>query len=83
VLRIALLIFSNGADNIGVFIPFFLLRRPHLSVVLVAYGLLIAIWCMAAKWLGNHPVVLSQVDRKGHWLMPAVLIALGCYVLGA
>jgi cadmium resistance protein CadD (predicted permease) len=83
VLRIALLIFSNGADNIGVYIPFFLLSRPHLSVVLAVYALLIAVWCMAAKWLGNHPIVLRQVDRRGHWLMPAVLIVLGCYVLSA
>jgi cadmium resistance protein CadD (predicted permease) len=81
--RIALLIFSNGADNIGVYLPFFLLSRSRLSVVLLVYAFLISIWCMVAKWLGNHPIVLRQVDRRGHWLMPVVLIALGCYVLSA
>lgn len=79
--RIAVLIFSNGADNIGVYLPFFLINRDYLATVLVMYAFLIAAWCLLAKWLGNYPAVLRQVDRRGHWIMPAVLIVLGIYVL--
>jgi cadmium resistance protein CadD (predicted permease) len=75
--------FLKRRGYIGVYLPFFLLSRSRLSVVLLVYAFLISIWCMAAKWLRNHPIVLRQVDRRGHWLMPAVLIALGCYVLSA
>lgn len=79
--RIAFIIFSNGADNIGIYLPFFLLGRAYLPVILSVYGLLIAIWCLAAKWLGTHPAILRKLDRSGHWIMPAVLVVLGIYVL--
>jgi cadmium resistance protein CadD (predicted permease) len=79
--RIAFVIFSNGADNIGVYLPFFLLGRAYLSVILSVYAFLIAIWCLVAKWLGTHPAILRKLNRSGHWIMPAVLIALGIYVL--
>jgi cadmium resistance protein CadD (predicted permease) len=81
VLRIALLIFSNGADNIGVYLPFFLIARAHLSVILAVYGVLIAIWCLIAKWLGTRPAILRRLNQRAHWIMPTVLIALGVYVL--
>jgi len=81
--RIALLIFSGGADNIGVYLPFFLVSRAYLSAILAVYAFLIAVWCLFAKWLGKHPGVLRQLDRRGHWIMPAVLIALGVYILNS
>jgi len=81
--HIALLIFANGADNIGVYLPFFLISRVYLSEILAVYALLIAMWCVVAKWLGKHPPVLRQVDRRGHWIMPAVLIVLGVYILNS
>ena len=78
---IAFLIFSNGADNIGVYLPFFLIARGHLPVVLAVYGVLIATWCLVAKSLGTRPAILRQLNQRAHWIMPAVLIALGVYIL--
>jgi cadmium resistance protein CadD (predicted permease) len=66
---------------IGVYFPFFLLGRAYLSVILSVYALLIVIWRFPAKCLGTHPAFLRKLDRSGHWIMPAVLIALGIYVL--
>lgn len=81
--RIAVLIFSGGADNIGVYLPFFLVSRAYLPAILAVYAVLIAVWCFFAKWLGKHSGVLRQLDRRGHWIMPAVLIALGVYILSS
>lgn len=78
---IAFVTLSNGADNIGVYVPFFIVSRVHLSIILVTYALLIAIWCFVGRWLGNHPVVLRSIDRWGHWAVPLVFIGLGLHVL--
>jgi len=81
VFSIAVITLANGADNIGVYAPFFLANRTHLLPVLTVYGLLVLAWCFAGKWLGNHPLVLKWLDRWGHWVVPFVLIALGSYIL--
>jgi cadmium resistance protein CadD (predicted permease) len=80
-ISIALVTLSNGADNVGVYVPFFLLSRAYLWVILIAYAVLIAIWCFVGRWLGNHSVILRSVDRWGHWAVPLVFIGLGIYVL--
>ena len=80
-LGIAAVTLANGADNLGVYIPFFHFNREHLWLVLSVYGALLAVWCIAAKWLGQHTVVLKVLDRTGRWLVPVVFIGLGVYIL--
>jgi cadmium resistance protein CadD (predicted permease) len=81
VLSIAAITFANGADNIGVYVPFFVASRGHLGLVLVIYGLLVLAWCGVGKWLGHHALVLKSLERWAHWIVPLVLIGLGGYVL--
>jgi cadmium resistance protein CadD (predicted permease) len=81
VLSIAAITLSNGADNVGVYVPFFLVNRTYLWAVLVVYGLLVLVWCAAGRWLGSHALVLKALDRWGHWIVPFVLIGLGSYIL--
>jgi cadmium resistance protein CadD (predicted permease) len=78
---IAFVVFSNGADNIGVYVPFFMIARPRLWFILVIYAALVSIWCLLSGVLGNHRLIVREVDRWGHWIMPVVLVALGIYVL--
>jgi len=80
---IALLTVSNGADNIGVYVPFFVIGRAYLWLILGAYALLVALWCVVGRWLGNHPFILRSVDRWGHWAVPVIFIGLGIYVLNS
>ncbi len=80
-ISIALVTLSNGADNVGVYVPFFLVSRAYLWAILIAYAVLIAIWCFVGRWLGNHSVILHSLDRWGHWIVPLVFIGLGIYVL--
>jgi cadmium resistance protein CadD (predicted permease) len=78
---IALITLSNGADNIGIYVPFFVVARSYLWLILIAYAVLLAIWCFVARWLGQHELILRSVDRWGHWVVPLVFIGLGIYVL--
>jgi cadmium resistance protein CadD (predicted permease) len=81
VFSIAVITLANGADNVGVYVPFFVASRSHLWLVLATYGLLVLVWCAGGKWIGSHPLILKALDRWGHWIGPFVLIGLGGYIL--
>jgi cadmium resistance protein CadD (predicted permease) len=81
VASIALLTLSNGADNVGVYVPLFVVARAQVWLILIAYALLVAIWCFLARRVGKHPLILRSLDRGGHWVVPLVFIGLGVYVL--
>ena len=80
-ISIALVTLSSGADNISVYVPFFVIDRANLWLILIAYAALVALWCFICRWLGNHPPVLRLSDRWGRWAVPIVFIGLGIYVL--
>jgi cadmium resistance protein CadD (predicted permease) len=80
---VALVTLSNGADNVGVYVPFFLVSRSHLWAVLLTYTVLVAIWCFIGRWLGRHELVLRSVDRWGHVAVALVFIVLGIYILAS
>ncbi|MEV4466732.1 cadmium resistance transporter [Micromonospora echinofusca] len=73
---------ANGADNIAVYVPVFRALGPADSAVfLLVFVVLIALWCAAGAWLGNHPRVTRLVGQAGHWLVPAIFIAIGVVIL--
>jgi len=78
---IALITFSNGADNIGLYVPFFIVGRAHLWLILSSYALLIAFWCLGSRLIGTHSLVLGAVDRWAQRVMPIVFIGLGLAIL--
>jgi cadmium resistance protein CadD (predicted permease) len=83
VISIALVTLSSGADNISVYVPFFVIGRANLLLILIAYAALVALWCFVCKWLGKHPRVLHLSDRWGHWAVPIVFIGIGIYILAS
>jgi cadmium resistance protein CadD (predicted permease) len=80
---IAILTLSNGADNVGVYVPFFRFNGHHLWFILIVYAVLVGFWCLVGRRLGRHPVVLRTLGRVGPWLVPFVLIGLGVYILAS
>jgi cadmium resistance protein CadD (predicted permease) len=75
---------ANGADNIAVYTPVFRTMDASGVVVLVAvFAVLVAVWCVAASWLGSHRRVIAIVARWGHWLVPLVFIAIGVVILSS
>ena len=83
VLSIAVITLSNGGDNIGVYVPFFVNGRAHLWLILIVYAVLMALWCFVGRWLGGHSFILRSVDRWGRWAGPLIFVGLGIYVLNS
>ena len=74
---------ANGADNIAVYTPVFRTVGATGSAVTVAvFAVLVAVWCLAASWLGAHHRVVAVVERWGHWLVPAVFLVIGALIVG-
>ena len=72
---------ANGADNISVYVPLF--RKvgwASLSYVAV-FVVLVGVWCVLAAFLARRPVVISTMQRYGHWLVPVVFIVIGLVLL--
>lgn len=82
-LAVAAVTFSNGGDNIGVYTPMFAQYNSvsQVTTLIVVFMLMTAVWCIAAYYLVNHPLVASRIRRIGHIVMPFVLIGLGIYIL--
>ncbi|MFB4275364.1 cadmium resistance transporter [Nonomuraea sp. MTCD27] len=82
VLEVAAVTFANGGDNIGVYVPVFATAGAgSMSVYIVVFLALVAVWCAAGRFLANRPVVARALSRWGHVLLPIVLIGLGVLIL--
>ena len=82
VFTVAVVTFANGGDNIGIYVPLFATSDARaLIITLIAFGVLIAVWCALAYYLGKHPAVKRIVDRYGHIVVPFVLIGLGVFII--
>lgn len=82
-LAVATVTFSNGGDNIGVYVPLFskydsLSQITTLTAVFIA---MTAVWCITSYYFVNHPLVASKIRHIGNIILPFVLIGLGIYIL--
>jgi cadmium resistance protein CadD (predicted permease) len=41
---------------------------------------MVAVFCAAGSYLGGRKVVARVLDRIGHWLAPAVFVAIGMLI---
>lgn len=82
-LTVAAVTFSNGGDNIGVYTPMFAQYNStgQVTILIVVFMAMTAVWCIMAYYLVNHPLVASRIRRIGHIVMPFVLIGIGIYIL--
>ena len=82
-MAVAAVTFSNGGDNIGVYTPLFAKYNSATTVIwlVIIFMAMTAIWCSAAYYLVNHPLIASKIRRIGHIVLPFVLIGLGIYIL--
>jgi cadmium resistance transport/sequestration family protein len=79
---IAALTIANGADNLSVYIPLFRTIGVGDSLLTVAvFAIMVAVWLTVGFWLGSHKRVVDVVERSGHWLVPAVFVAIGILIL--
>jgi cadmium resistance protein CadD (predicted permease) len=82
-LSVAAVTISNGGDNIGVYVPLFSIYNTvdQITVFTSVFIAMTAVWCIAAYYLVNHPLIASRIRPIGNIIMPFVLIGLGIYIL--
>ena len=82
-LSVAAVTFSNGGDNISVYVPLFSKYNTmaQISGLIVAFMIMTAVWLAAAYYFANHPLIASRVRRIGNVVLPFVLIGLGIFIL--
>lgn len=81
VVSVAMITISNGADNVGVYVPFFVFGREYLWLILTIYAALIAVWCFVGKWLGRRRLVFRLLERSADRVVAMVFILLGILIL--
>jgi len=81
VLAVAAITIANGGDNLAAYVPVFAANLRGIPAFAIAFALMTAIWCALGYALANHPLFGRHVQRYGHILVPAVLIALGTAIL--
>lgn len=73
---------SCGADNIGVFVPYFVtLNVTNLFITLFVFLILIFFLVFTAQKLANIPGVGEIVEKFGRWIMAVIYIALGLFII--
>jgi cadmium resistance protein CadD (predicted permease) len=79
---ITALTLAGGADNIGVYVPAFVASGPWaLAVYVPVFLVLVGVWCAAGAYVATRPVIASGISRRGHILVPVVLVAIGLIIL--
>ncbi len=82
VLGVAGITIANGADNISLYTPVFRTSPiPDTVVTIIVFLLLVGVWCLIARLVGTNTRVTEALERIEHWLVPAVFIGLGLYIL--
>jgi cadmium resistance protein CadD (predicted permease) len=80
---VAAVTFSNGGDNIGVYVPLFSKYNTvsEITAFTSVFLAMTAVWCITAYYFVNHPFVASRIRHIGNIILPFVLIGLGIYIL--
>ena len=73
---------SCGADNIGLFVPYFVtLSVTNLLITLFVFLILIFFLVFTAQKLSNIPGVGEIVEKFSRWIMAVIYIALGLFII--
>jgi len=72
---------ANGGDNIAAYTPVFrTISIGGLALTIGVFTVCVALWCLCGSWLVSHRMIVTVVERWGHWIVPAVFILIGIYI---
>ena len=73
---------SCGADNIGIFVPYFItLNLADLIVALLTFLVMIYLLVFSAQKLAQVPSVGETLEKYSRWFIAVVYLGLGIYIL--
>jgi cadmium resistance protein CadD (predicted permease) len=72
---------ANGGDNIAAYTPVFATLTPGaVALTIGVFAIGVPLWCFIGSVLVSHYRITNAIRRFGHWIVPAVFIAIGLYV---
>ena len=79
---VVLVSFTNGGDNIGVYVPLFAsIGFQQMLVVISIFLVMILVWCFISFNLVENSILGDKIKKYGHIILPFVLIFLGITIL--
>ena len=80
---VAMITFAScGADNIGIFVPYFItLNLVDLIVALLTFLVMIYLLVFSAQKLAQLPSVGETLGKYSRWFIAVVYLGLGIYIL--
>ena len=80
---VAMITFAScGADNIGIFVPYFItLNLVDLIVALLTFLVMIYLLVFSARKLAQVPSVGETLEKYSRWFIAVVYLGLGIYIL--
>ena len=80
---VAMITFAScGADNIGVFVPYFTtLNLANMIVTLLTFLVMIYLLVFSAQKLAQVPSVGEILEKYSRWFIAVVYLGLGMYIL--
>ena len=80
---VAMITFAScGADNIGVFVPYFItLNLANLIVALLTFLVMIYLLVFSAQKLAQVPSVGETLEKYSRWFIAVIYLGLGMYIL--
>ena len=80
---VAMITFAScGADNIGVFVPYFTtLNLASMIVTLLTFLVMIYLLVFSAQKLAQVPSVGETLEKYSRWFIAVVYLGLGIYIL--
>ena len=51
------------------------------ALTITVFLVLVAVWCIIGRTVGTNARVTELLERVEHWLVPAVFIGLGLYII--
>ena len=80
---VAMITFAScGADNIGVFVPYFTtLNLANLIVTLLTFLVMIYLLVFSAQKLAQVPSIGETLEKYSRWFIAVVYLGLGIYIL--
>ncbi|MBU9673375.1 CadD family cadmium resistance transporter [Planococcus sp. CP5-4] len=73
---------SCGADNIGLFVPYFLtLDTDELVITLIVFLILIYLMAFTAQKIVHIPGIGEVIEKYSRWIMAIIYIGLGLFII--
>ena len=81
-LTVAGVAIANGSDNLAVYVPLYASHSPSENALIsLVFVVMTGLWCAAAVWLVEHPLLGAPIRRYGTALLPLILLAIGVSVI--